>query len=165
MVRRYQAPITTELYDEKLKKFDDIMEGFLISSADFIEKNSNIKYAKEYIKELVAYYNEKMNEQEKHDLQKRVFKLFDIINDLSLETPKLFEIYAYVYNIMIENNLMKIEDLENIYKEEMNDIDLGNLNKIFQDIYECNNRVSFKKKLQKFEFIYKNKELFKWIFD
>ncbi len=162
---KYLWSITTELYDEKLKKFDDIMEGFLISSADFIEKNSNIKYAKEYIKELVAYYNEKMNEQEKHDLQKRVFKLFDIINDLSLETPKLFEVYAYVFNIMIENNLMKIEDLENIYKEEMNDIDLGNLNKIFQDIYECNNRVSFKKKLQKFEFIYKNKELFKWIFD
>ena len=162
---KYLWAITTELYDEKLKKFDGIMEGFLISSADFIEKDSNIKYAKDYIKELVGYYNEKMNKQEKHDLQKRVFNLFEIINDLSLETPKLFEIYAYVFNIMIENNLMKIEDLENIYKEEMNNIDLGTLNKIFQNIYECNNRISFKKKLQKFEFIYKNKDLFKWLFD
>ena len=89
---KYLWAITTELYDEKLKKFDDIMEGFLISSADFIEKDSNIKYAKDYIKELVGYYNEKMNKQEKHDLQKRVFNLFEIINDLSLETPKLFEI-------------------------------------------------------------------------
>lgn len=162
---KYLWSITTELYDEKLKKFDDIMEGYLISSADFIEKEDcNIKYAKDYIKELVGYYNEKMNEQEKHDLQRRVFNLFDIINDLALETPKVFEVYAYVLYILIENNIMKIEDLQNIYKEEMNKIDLTNLNKIFKNIYDCNNSASFTK-LQKFEFIYKNKEIFKWVFD
>ena len=50
---KYPWSITTELYDEKLKKFDDILEGYLISSADFIEKkSSNAKYAMEYIKEL-----------------------------------------------------------------------------------------------------------------
>ena len=163
---KYPWSITTELYDEKLKKFDDILEGYLISSADFIEKkSSNAKYAMEYIKELVGYYNEKMNAEEKKDLQKRVFNLFDVVNDLSYETPKIFDIYSYVISIFIEYNIIEITNLENIFREEFDINDISTINKVFLNIYEYHKSDSFKKELKKFKFINKNKEIFQWIFN
>ena len=117
---KYLWNITTELYDVKLKKFDDILEGYISSSADFIEKDSNnITYAKDYIKELLEYYETKMNEEEKNDLQKRIFNLFDIVNDFAFETPKIYDLYSYLIYILIENNIMEIENLANFYKEDM----------------------------------------------
>ena len=162
---KYPWSITTELYDEKLKKFDDILEGYLISSAEFIEKKtSNVKYAMEYIKELVGYYNEKMNAEEKKDLQKRVFNLFDVVNDLSYETPKIFDVYSYVIYIFIEYNIIEIKNLENIFREEFDINDISTINKIFLNIYEYHKSDSFKKELKKFRFINENKEIFQWIY-
>ena len=57
-----------------------------------------------------------MKEEEKIDIQKRIFNLFELVNDLAFETPKIYELYAYVLYIFIEYNIMKIEDLENIFK-------------------------------------------------
>ena len=162
---KYPWSITTELYDEKLKKFDDILEGYLISTAEFIEKKtSNVKYAMEYIKELVGYYNEKMNAEEKKDLQKRVFNLFDVVNDLSYETPKIFDVYSYVIYIFIEYNIIEIKNLENIFREEFDINDISTINKIFLNIYEYHKSDSFKKELKKFRFINENKEIFQWIY-
>ena len=162
---KYPWSITTELYDEKLKKFDDILEGYLISSAEFIEKKtSNAKYAMEYIKELVGYYNEKMNAEEKKDLQKRVFNLFDVVNDLSYETPKIFNVYSYVIYIFIEYNIIEIKNLENIFREEFDINDISTINKVFLNIYEYHKSDSFKKELKKFRLINENKEIFQWIY-
>jgi len=51
--KNYNWEITTDLYDIKLRSFDDILEGYIVSSGDFIEQESNIKYAKDYIKEFI----------------------------------------------------------------------------------------------------------------
>ena len=162
---KYLWNITTELYDVQLKKFDDIIEGYIISSADFIEKNNNnIMYAKNYIKELIEYYNTKMNEEEKNDLQKRIFNLFDIVNDLAFETPKIYDVYSFAIFILIENNIIKIENLNFLYKEGMDKNDIVILNKVIKNIYEYNKSELFKQKLTNFEFICINKELFEWIF-
>ena len=162
---KYPWSITTELYDEKLKSFDDILEGYITSSADFIEKKSeNIKYARDYIRELITYYNEKMKEEEKIDLQKRIFDLFEFVIDLAFETPKIYNIYAYVVFIFIENNIMKVDNLKNIFRKEMNKSDMLIISKIYNKIYNLNNDDLFRKELQGFEFIYKNKDLFEWVF-
>ena len=162
---KYPWSITTELYDEKLKSFDDILEGYITSSADFIEKKSeNILYARDYIRELITYYNEKMKEEEKIDLQKRIFDLFEFVIDLAFETPKIYDIYAYVLFIFIENNIMKVDNLKNIFRKEMNKSDMLIISKIYNKIYNLNNDDLFRKELQGFEFIYKNKDLFEWVF-
>ena len=162
---KYLWNVTTELYDVKLKKFDDILEGYIESSADFIEKNSNnIIYAKDYIKELIGYYASKINEEEKNDIQKRIFDLFEIVNDLAFETPKIYDIYSYVLFILIENNIMEIVNLVKFYKEDMNENDISLLNKVFKNICEYDESGLFKKNLKKFGFICKNKEVFKWVF-
>ena len=162
---KYPWSITTELYDEKLKSFDDILEGYITSSADFIEKkNENIKYARDYIRELITYYNEKMKEEEKIDLQKRIFDLFEFVIDLAFETPKIYDIYAYVLSIFIENNIMKVDNLKNIFRKEMNKSDMLIISKIYNKIYNLNNDDLFRKELKGFEFIYKNKDLYEWVF-
>ena len=163
---KYPWTTTTILYDEKLKAFDDIVEGYIVGSSDFIDKKSdNAKYAKDYIRELVGYYNEKMNAEEKKDLQKRIFDLFEIVNDLAFETPKIYDIYAYVIYIFIQNNIMKVIDLEKIFKKEMNEKDISTLNKIYKIIYDLNKKESFKKELKNFKFVKKNKGLFEWMFN
>ena len=162
---KYPWSITTELYDEKLKSFDDILEGYITSSADFIEKkNENIKYARDYIRELITYYNEKMKEEEKIDLQKRIFDLFEFVIDLAFETPKIYDIYAYVLFIFIENNIMKVDNLKNIFRKEMNKSDMLIISKLYKKIYNLNNDDLFRKELKGFEFIYKNKDLYEWVF-
>ena len=162
---KYPWSITTELYDEKLKSFDDILEGYITSSADFIEKKSeNILYARDYIRELITYYNEKMKEEEKIDLQKRIFDLFEFVIDLAFETPKIYDIYSYVLFIFIENDIMKVDNLKNIFKKEMNKSDMLIISKIYNKIYNLNNDDLFRKELKGFEFIYKNKDLYEWVF-
>ena len=162
---KYPWSITTELYDEKLKSFDDILEGYITSSADFIEKKSeNILYARDYIRELITYYNEKMKEEEKIDLQKRIFDLFEFVIDLAFETPKIYDIYAYVLFIFIENNIMKVDNLKNIFRKEMNKSDMLIISKIYKNIYDFNKDDLLRKELKGFEFVYKNKDLFEWVF-
>ena len=163
---KYPWSITTELYDQKLKSFDDILEGYIISCADFIEKKShNVNYAKDYIRELIMYYNEKMKEEEKIDLQTKIFNLLEYVNDLAFETPRIYEIYAYVIYLFIEHNIMKIDDLENIFKTEINMKCLSIINNIFKDIYKFSNKNNeFKKKLTTFGVIMENKKLFEWVF-
>ena len=103
------------------------MEAFIVGSADFIDikKSDNVKYAKNYIKELIEYYNDKITDEEKKNLKKRLFKLFSLVKDFAYETPKIYNIYSHVIFIFIKNNIMDIEDLENIFTKEPNEDEIG----------------------------------------
>lgn len=160
---KYSWKITTDLYDVQYKTLDDILEGYIISSADFIEKKGNMKYAKDYIKELIGFYNKKITDNEKNDLQNRIFSLFEIVSDIALDNADIYDVYAYILFIFMENDIILIEDLENIFKEKM-DVEISILNKILKYMYENNKNLKFKKELRKMGFIKKNKELFEWVF-
>ena len=123
--KNYNWEITTDLYDVKLRSFDDILEGYIVSSGDFIEHESNIKYAKDYIKEFIGFYHKNLNEEEINNLRKRIFNLLTIVIDIAFETPKIYDIYAYVIYILIQNNIMKKEDIDNIFKEKSNKKDIN----------------------------------------
>ena len=164
--KKYPWKITTILYDKEFKALDDILEAFLIGSADFIDMkdNNNITYAKDYIKELIEYYNDKITDDERENLQKRAFDLFNLVKDFAFETPKIYDVYSHLLFIFIKNDIINIEDLENIFEKEPNEDDISILNKVFKNIYEYNKSESFKNELKKFGFIYKNKGLFDWVF-
>ena len=118
--KNYNWEITTDLYDVKLRSIDDILEGYIVSSGDFIEQESNIKYAKDYIKEFIGFYHKNLNEEEINNLRKRIFNLLTIVIDIAFETPKIYDIYAYVMYILIQNNILKKEDIDNKFKEISN---------------------------------------------
>jgi len=134
----YLWSITTDLYDVKLKGFDDILEGFIVSSAFFIEKKENIFYAKSYINELIVYYGSKMEENEKKDLINKVIYLFELIKDFAFETPDIFEIYEYVIYLFIKNRVFNMKDLEKIFAAKENSKekeDVNIMSKVFQNIF------------------------------
>ena len=156
---------TTYLYDIKLKNFGDILEGYIISCKFFIEKGNNIKYAKDYIKELIEYYNQKMSKEEKIELKKKMLYLFDIVKDYAFEEPKIFDIYLYVFDIFIENEILEIKDLENLIKEgELIEGNLFNINIVNKNIYKYIKKDLFKNRIKKFVFIDKDRDLSKWIY-
>ena len=153
----------TLLYDVEFKPFDDIISGYVIASADFIEKESNIKYTMDYIRELIIYYNEKMDEQEKNDLKKRVIALIDLVKDFAFETPKIYDLYAHLIFVLMENNIMEIKDFQNMFTDKTKD-DVNILSKVLKNVYEYNKNDEFKEGVKGISFIRKNKGLFEWLF-
>ena len=159
----YLWSITTDLYDIKLKGFDDILEGFIVGSAFFIEKKENISYAKSYIKELIEFYCIKMEDNEKKNLLNRVIYLFASIKDLAFETPKIYEIYEYIIYLFIKNAIFKIKDLEKIFEAiENSKEDVNILCKIFQNIFNLivQNETELEKEYKELYFINKYKDSF-----
>jgi hypothetical protein len=135
---KFSWEVTTVLYDYKLKKFDSILEGYFMGCLEFIDKmgNVNFQYAKDYIKEIVEYYQDKMTETEKNSLVNKIYELYDDINDNSLDIPDIFKLYEYVIEILIENGIIKYNDLSQIFETKMNNKEDSNiLNDMFRNIY------------------------------
>ena len=163
---KYDWKETTYLYDKKEKSLDDILEGYIVGCGDFIEKESNVKYAKDYIKELIEYYGGKIHLKEKKELKHRLLKLFDYVRDLSLETPAIYDIYAYIIFIFLENDIMRVTDLEEIIKEkDSTEEDFKVVSSVFKNVHSYYKVHKFKIELREFGYIKKNKELFEWVFD
>ena len=158
---KFSWKTTTLLYDVQFKSIDDIIEGYINASADFIEKENNIKYAKDYVRELIGFYNEKMDESERDDLQKRAFALFDQVSDYAYETPNIYDVYAHMIFVFMQNEIMEINDLQKILKEKE---DLEKFNKVLKNLYEYDKSEEFKNELKAIPLIKKNKGLFKWVF-
>jgi hypothetical protein len=160
---KYPWITTTKLYDKELKSFDDILEGFIIASVDVIDnKRSDIKYVKEYIKELISFYQGLMEDEEKSDLRKKMFSLLELVSDYALDTPDINDVYSYVLFLFIENGIMKIKDLKNIYTESNKDTNI--VNKVLKNICQYYKSDEFKKELRKIGFIVENKGAFEWVF-
>ena len=151
---KYSWNITTDLYDLKLKGFDSILEGYFISTADFIENKENIKYAKNYIKELIEFYHEKMEENEKNHLLKKIIDLFEIVKDFSYETPDIYIIYEYVLQLFIENEIIKIKDFENMFEaKEKEEEDINIINTMFQNIFRNINKDKYENEFRNLKYI------------
>jgi hypothetical protein len=156
---------TTSLYDLNHKNyFEEILEGYILGCSDFIEKESYIKYAKDYIKEFIEYYNNEINNEQKKQLKNKIFELFENVKDYAFETPKIYEIYSYVLYLLIVNKIMDIEDLKNIKELEVFEEDLKEINIVYRNIYNDIKNDEFKNIIKRFGFIDKNKEIFEWVF-
>ena len=161
---KYPWKETTYLYDKKEKSLDDILEGYIVACGDFIEKKDNIKFAKDYIRELIVYYHN-IEKKEKKELRNRLFKLLELVRDFALETPAIYDVYAYIIYIFIINDIMDIKDLKEIIKEnDSTPEDYTVISSILKMTYEYYKLKKFKKELENFEFIKKNPDLFDWVF-
>ena len=162
---KYPWKETTHLYDEKKKPLDDILEGYIVNCGDFIEKESNIKYAKNYIKELIDYYGDKIHKKEKKELKNRLFKLLDIVKDTAIDIPSIYDIYSYVIFIFLDNNIMEVNDLEEIIDEKNAiDEDYKIISDIFKKAYDYYKEENFREEVAKFNFVKNNSKLFEWLY-
>ena len=135
---KFSWETTTVLYDYNLNKFDSILEGYFIGCLEFIDKigKDNFQYARDYIKEIIGYYHDKMTENEKISLVNKIVELYENIKDNSLDIPDIFKIYEYVIEILIENGIIKYNDLSHIFETKMNNKEDSNiLDNMFRNIY------------------------------
>ena len=152
----YLWEITTDLYDLKFKGFDSILEGYFICSGDFIEKKGNLIHAKNYIKELVEYYHEKMEKKEKDDLLNKFVDLFELVKDHSFETPDIYVLYEYVLEIFIKNEVFKIKDFENLFIAKENyKGDKNTICKIIKNVFDNISKDVFEKEFKELKFLNK----------
>lgn len=159
---KYPWDITTYLYDISKKNFADLIEGYFLACCSFIEKENDIKYAKNYIRELIEFYHKLINSEEKEQLQSKIFDLLEKAN-----TSALKNIYSYVIYIFIVNEIMDVKSLENITRniKMINEDHLNSISIIYKNIYKYIKNEIFKNILQKFVFIDKNKRSFKWVYE
>ena len=163
---KYPWKETTYLYDRKEKELDDILEGYIEACGDFIDRQSNVKYAKSYIKELIEYYGSKIHRKEKDQLKDRLIDLFKSIRELALDIPQIYDVYAYIIYIFLDNDIMTVSDLKGIIIEkDSTEEDLNIVSSIFQKVYNLYKIGKFKLELAEFSYIKKNKDLFGWIFE
>ena len=132
-----------------------------------IEKENNIKFTKDYIKELIEFYHDKINSEEKNQLQNKIFDLFEKVHYFSQKNNKIYNIYAYIIYIFIINEIMDIKSLENIIKDTkvINKENLIAISIVYNNIYKYIKNEIFKNSLKKFIFIDRNKRLFKWVYE
>ena len=93
-----------------------------------------------------------------------MINLFTRVKDFALETPLIYDIYAYVIFIFLENGIMEVNDLEGIIKEK----DFINItSSIIKKVYKLKlYRIEkFKIQLAEMSNIKKNKEFFEWVFN
>ena len=158
--KKYSWNITTDIYDGKYKGFESILEGYFMSCVEFIEKEGNLKYAKNYIKELLEYYHTHMEDNEKNILLSEIIELFELINYFSLDGKDILCVYEHVLEICIKNEIFNIKDLDHLIetkynKEEDFKKDIKNLSIIFQNIYKNIANEKLKKQFRENNFINK----------
>ena len=155
---KYDWKDETFLIEKKGQGLDDILEAYFLSCGNTFEKD--IKHTQNYIKELIEYYIGQKNEKEKTDLKDRLIKSFEIVkNDL----PIINDIYSHTINMFIENEIMKLVDLDSI-GNELTKEEIVVMDKILKNLKEYSKDARILEDMAKLNFVSNNKDLFKWIF-
>ena len=158
---KYAWEDETYLIEKKGQGLDDILEAYFITCGNNFE--NDVKNIKNYIKELIEYYIEQKKEQEKKDLKDRLIKIFEIVKN---DIPILNDIYSHTINMFIENKIMDLIDLDSLSdSNELTKEDLIVLDKILKNLNENSKEKKIKEKIAKLNFVSKNKDKFKWLFE
>ena len=148
-------------YWKKGQGLDDILEAYFITCGNNFE--NDVKNIKNYIKELIEYYIEQKKEQEKKDLKDRLIKIFEIVKN---DIPILNDVYPHTINMFIENKIMDLIDLNSLSdSNKLTKEDLIFLDKILKNLNENSKEKKIKEKIAKLNFVSKNKDKFKWLFE
>ena len=141
--------------------FSDILEGYFISTSEILEDEKNPEYTKNYILDLIEFYCVNLKESERQILKKRLIKLFELIEDLSLDTPKIIDVYAYVINIFIDYDTIKLSDLSELKEKEET---IEQINNVLKHLSKYYKKRDFKEQLETLPYIKNNRKIFEWVF-
>ena len=76
------------------------------------------------------------------------------------------DVYSHTINMFIENQIMDLIDLESISNSnELTKEELIVLDKILKNLNENSKEKKIKEKIAKLNFVDKNKDKFKWLFE
>ena len=157
--------ISSKLLEKRInygKTFGDILEGYFEAAAEIIETEKNPEYIRKYIEELIDYYIKDFSHKDVKELKERIIKLFINIVDISLDIPKIFDIYAFVLNIFLNNELIEFSDLSELQKE---DIPIENISDTLKYLSNYYKKDDFNEKLEELSYVKNDKSKFGWAFN
>ena len=158
---KYNWNDETFLIEKKGHGLDDILEAYFISCGNIAE--NDIKQAKNYIKELLEYYIGQNIGIDKKDLKNRLLKMFEIVRN---DIPIINDAFSHAINIFLENELMKIIDLETLEEENnLSKEELIIMDKILKNVNDNSKDKRLKEEIARLKFVESNKDIFKWLFD
>ena len=159
----YDWSMTEELIIKEKNDLDEIIRCYIEVCIDYVQKEQNIFYCNEYIKNIINYYSADLSKEQSDKVRNSMIDLFLNVENICIDNFFMFEIMGYLMLLLLENYLFDIEDFDKFISEDKNKI--GKLMKVIkfmmnyypEDKNEDDN--DFLANLKKSELFEENKEL------
>ena len=149
------------------KALGDVLEGYFVCASEIIDEGKDQEYIKKYINELIDFYSDSLeSKKDQKDFKQRIIEIFDLIIDISLDIPNIFDIYAYVLKIILKNYMIEFTDLNELNKGEETLKHINEVMKHLRNYYqEDEKEEDFLEKLKELSYVKNNEDLFAWAFE
>ena len=160
-IKNYDWEIISDLYGNGNGQCSlaEILEGFIENCIDFASNEKNVKYANQYLNELISYYSGSISDNEINKIVEKVIELFSGIANLALDNNNIFDIWANIIIQLNTSNILSYEILDDISKrKDIIDEDYKGVFKTFKIIYNFNPKC--KPIIEKLKIVNDHKDLY-----
>ena len=156
----YDWSMTEELIVKENNNLEEIIRCYIEVCIDYVQKEQNIFYCNEYIKNIINYYSIDLNEEQTDKLRNSMIDLFLNIENICIDNFFMFEIMGYLMLLLLENYLFDIDDLDIFLDEDKNKIGkIGKVVKFTTNYYQGDKKEEFHKNLEKTKLFENNKDV------
>jgi len=156
----YDWSMTEELIIKEKNDLDEIIRCFIEVCIDYVQKEQNIFYCDEYIKNIINYYSADLSKEQSDKVRNSMIDLFLNIENICIDNFFMFEIMGYLMLLLLENYLFYTEDLDKFMNEDKNKISkIMKVIKFMIDYSPDEKRNDFLANLESSELFEKNKKL------
>ena len=156
----YDWSMTEELILKENNNLEEIIRCYIEVCIDYVQKEQNIFYCNEYIKNIINYYSVNLSQEQIDKIRNSMIDLFLNIENICIDNFWMFEIMGYLLLLLLDNYLFLTE-----YFDKFLDEDKSNIDKIIKvvnftkDYYSEDKRNEFFENLGKTKLFENNKEL------
>ena len=154
-LENYQWEIITDLYN-KHNSVSEFLIGFIENCIDFVQNKNTLNYANHYISDLLSFYGDKIDYDEKEELIKQSLELISQIHYLASDNHLLFDIFANIIYQLNNTKIMPYNTLESL--SDLYDDDLKALFLVFKKVIELDNDVYHI--FSSFKYVNDNRDIF-----
>ena len=157
----YDWSLTEDLIIKGKNDLEEIIRCYIEVCIDYVQKEQNIFYCNEYIKNIINYYSIDLTKEQTDKVRKSMIDLFLNVEDICLDNFFMFEIMGYLMLILLENYLFYVEDLDQFLDEDKNKIGkIAKVVKFTDNYYQGDKKIEFETNFEKGELFEKNKDIF-----
>ena len=156
----YDWSMTEELIIKEKNDLEEIIRCYIEVCIDYVQKEQNIFYCNEYIKNIINYYSADLSQEQSDKVRKSMIDLFTNIEDICIDNFLMFEIMGYLILLLLENDLFLTEDLDIFVNKDKNKIEkIIKVVKNTMKYYSGNKKQEFCEKLKNVKLLENNQNL------
>ena len=157
---KYDWSVTDDLIIKEKNSLEEIIRCFIEVCIDYVQKEQNIFYCNEYIKNIINYYSFDLSKEQIENVRNSMIDLFLNIDNICIDNIFMVEIMGYLLLLLLDNYLFYIEDLDIFINADKNKVGkIMKVVKITMDYYSEDIRKEFIKNFGKTIFFENNKDL------